>query len=142
MHAKINEIYFDAMKNKNLDCEDQFYNFPQYAYLYAKNIIKRRLKDESVFLKDMCHAVLYAKDVIGGRLPEELEETFFNENSKCYYFSSKLNIESDVALDPFFYLLEYSKVIGRLPEKLHNYMILNSHQKSEHIKKYFFSIKN
>lgn len=124
-----------------LNIEHEFKESPMYAYFYAKNVLKSRLKDESVFLKNMYFAVLYAKDLIGGRLPDEIEEVFFENNQTCSYTLDDISVESRVNLDQEFYLYEYSKLIGKLPEKLHNYMIVKSYcSNSEHIKMYFKSI--
>lgn len=45
---------------------------PQYAYLYAKNIIKGRLPEsvEKVFCDDPEFAYKYAKNILKGPLPE------------------------------------------------------------------------
>ncbi len=44
---------------------------PHYAYLYAKNILKRRLPKEveKVFCKDPESAYLYAKNILKAPLP-------------------------------------------------------------------------
>jgi hypothetical protein len=136
-YLKAEANYRKACESNCKNCEEEFYLIPLFCYLYAKNILKKRLKDESVFLGDMSHAVYYARDVIKGRLPEEIEEVFFNKKTKCFYNYGSVYEESEVELDPYFYLLEYSKVIGRLPTRLHNFMILNSCFKNQYISQYF-----
>jgi hypothetical protein len=46
---------------------------PQYAYQYARDVIKGRWKEaESIIIKDSFYAYRYAKDVIEGKLPESM----------------------------------------------------------------------
>ena len=141
MKQRIDHIYWKCKREQCKNCEHYFEESPQYSYLYALNIMNSRLKNEKVFIKDMSFAVLYAKDVINGRLPLEVEEkTFFNLEVKCFYYGEFIE-EGTVILDNLFYLYNYSLVVGRLDEYLHNYLLMESlRSDSIYIKNYFKSL--
>jgi len=141
MKVRFDHIYWKCKQDQLKNCEHYFEESPQYSYLYALNIMNSRLNNENVFIKDMSFAVLYAQNVIKGRLPIEVEEkTFFNLEVKCFHYGDSVE-EGTAILDNFFYLYNYSLIIGRLDEYLHNYLLMESlRSDSIHIKNYFKSL--
>lgn len=71
-------------------------NRPYYAFLYAKNILKKRLpeKYEMVFVTDPQSAYLYAKHVMKGRLPDPVHNglliSSFEKNENKGFYSKYL----------------------------------------------------
>ena len=104
--------------NKNL--EPFIIKNPYYAYLYARDIIKGRwLKAESIFIKDSHYAYFYALELIKGRWIEA--EDIISTNSQ------------------YAYLYAIDVIQGKLPENMHNAMILHA---DNHAKEYLNFIKN
>lgn len=140
MNKRVDLIYQIAKENKNLSCESLFSESPMYSYMFALELKKSRLKNENVFLKDMSYALLYSKNVIKGRLPEEIEfNTFLNTKVISYYYGKKIE-SSLVILDSYYYILEYFKFINKLPEKLHNFMLLGCLNNNLHAINYVNSL--
>ena len=140
---RVDYLYLKAKENNDLNCESLFKESPIYSYLYALNVLKKRLSDEGVFLKDMNAAYQYARDVVKDQLPIELEETFFNNKVKSFYFGEYDcdYDESVVILDSFFYINQYYKNVVRkkLNKKLHNFMVENKN--NIYSKEYIESLK-
>jgi len=90
-----------------------------YSYYYAKDIIKGRWeKGEPAISQDAFRSYYYAKDIIKGRW--ELGEAAISKNA---YYS-------------YIYAIEVIK--GRLPDFMHNQMILEN---NEYTKEYIEFIK-
>jgi hypothetical protein len=121
---RIDSIYLQAKQKKDLSLEKYFAKSPMYSYLFALEVKNSRLDNEDIFNKDMSYALLYSKNVIKNRLPKKIElVTFFNSRVVCYYYGEFIE-KSFVELDSYFYILEYYKFIGMIPEILHNFMLL------------------
>ena len=93
---------------------------PQQAYRKAYEAGKRLPKLEHIVLRSPSHAYLYALDVIKGRWIEA--EDLIMTNIRMSYFYAK-NI-----------------IRGKLPEKMHNMMILHGIEDPDGWAKYYFKL--
>lgn len=135
-NIRVDLLYFYAKQKNDMSMESCFLESPMYSYLFAVEIKKERLFYEDVFLKDMSFAVLYAKNIIKGRLPERIESfVFFNTEVFSYYYGEYVE-KSSTVLDSYFYILEYYKLTKKLPEHLHNFMLLGCLKNNIHSTNY------
>jgi hypothetical protein len=79
---------------------------PQYAYRYARDIIKGRwIEAEDVISTSSMHAYSYAKDVIQGKLPENMHNAMIlhgitnpnDRNIKTYLKYKKYKLEREIS---------------------------------------------
>jgi hypothetical protein len=139
---RIDHIYLQSKQKNDISLEKFFEESPMYSYLFALEVKKSRLINEDIFSKDMSYAVLYSKNVIKNRLPEKVESiTFFNVYVISYYYGDFVE-KSLVKLDSYFYILEYYKFIKKLPENLHNFMMLGCLSNNQYAKNYFNLLKS
>jgi hypothetical protein len=116
------EAYYKCWENNKRDknLEKIIMKHPEYAYFYAREVIKGRWKEaEQYIINDSEYAYLYAKAVIKGRWIEG--ENIIATNSGWAYL----------------YALDIIK--GKLPENMHNMMLLHA---DHYAKLYFKFIKN
>ena len=75
------------------DLFNKFEKRPYYAYLYALNVLKKRLPKEveKVFLDDAESASLYAINVIKGKLPNHIHNYLLLNNEDKEYVVEYLN---------------------------------------------------
>ena len=97
-----------------------------YSFVYAQNVIKGRWeKAEDIILTDVLYSYLYARDIIKGRWVEA-EDIIMTHPQYAYL-----------------YALYVTK--GKLPDKMHNMMILHAisggRAALEHVEDYFEFIK-
>lgn len=92
-----------------------FKNSPKLLYLYAISFIKENFPPEleKIVVKNPYYAFKYAKNYLDKRLSEDQEKIFFKDKSG-----------ESLA----FYGLEVVK--GKLPEELHNFLLLKSMEKN------------
>ena len=105
-------------KKRDKDLEKIIIKSPACAYFYARDVIQGRWKEAENIICDSEYAYLYARDVIQGRWIEG--ENIIATNSGWAYL----------------YALDIIK--GKLPENMHNMMILHA---DDYAKKYFNFIK-
>ena len=116
--------YNHCLENgRNSELEKIIITSPEWAYNYADHVIKDRwIEAEKIIINDPYCAYLYARDVIQGRWIEA---------------------ESVIATDSgsaFYYALDIIK--GKLPENMHNAMLLHYMNDDFHVKYYLKFIKN
>jgi hypothetical protein len=87
------EAYFKCRDNNKIDkrLEPIIIKSLQYAYKYARDVIKGRWKEaEPIIIKNSCYAYRYARDVIKGKLPENMHNAMIlhriNEDSWAKYY--------------------------------------------------------
>lgn len=113
------------------------------SYLYAREIIKDRwFEAESNIAKSSC-AIQYARDVIKGRW-SEAEKIISKSPRDSFIYArdvtkGRFEEGEDAIVTESFYMIQYAKLLDKLPEKLHNMMVLLSFQDStaEDVKEYF-----
>ena len=74
---KLKQLWIDVLAGKKIKNERAFLEKPEFAYLYAKYIRKKRWdeKDEFVFYNDLKCACLYC-DFIDDKVPDHLHNFF------------------------------------------------------------------
>ena len=95
---------------------------PEEAYYKCFEINKRDKDLEPFFIKDPIYAYLYAIDIIKGRWIEA-ESIIINDSKYAYYYARNV-------------------IKGKLPENMHNAMILYAVNADLYAKAYFDFIKN
>jgi hypothetical protein len=84
-----NEAYCKCKGKKNKKLEPYIIKSPQFAFYYAKNIIKGRwIEAEKYIIKSPCYAYLYARYIIKGKLPENMHNAmliYADDYAKEYF---------------------------------------------------------
>jgi hypothetical protein len=131
-NIRIDYLYFYSKEKNDISLESCFYEIPMYSYLFALEVKKNRLENEDVFLRDMSFAVQYSKNVIKGRLPKSIEsKVFFNSSVISYYYGESV-LKCTTYVDNYYYIFEYYKINKKLPEDLHNFMLLGCLKNNEY----------
>jgi hypothetical protein len=118
----------NIIKYRWLEAERYITKDPEWAYRYALNVIKGRwTRAERYIIKDPCYAYSYAKDIIKGRWLEA-EQYIIKDSQWTYWYASNI-------------------IKGKLPENMHNMMLLHAlrtdnRAKLYYAKNYFKFIKN
>ena len=119
------EAYYKCFGNdkRDKDLELIIIKSSEFAYNYSLNIIKGRwIEAEKYIIKDLHYAYFYANHIIEGRWIEA--EQYIIKDS-CYAYFYALNV-----------------IKGKLPENMHNAMILYAVNADKYAKNYFKLIKN
>jgi len=81
-------IYIKCLKTRDKNLENLIKINPEYAYYYAKNIIKGRFEEvEPYIMKDSKYAYEYAKNIIKGRF-KEAEPYIKKDPEYAYYYAT------------------------------------------------------
>lgn len=138
------EIAFESCKGKrNNNLEKKIIKDDFVAYLYARDIVKGRWQDAEEAISKGASAIQYARDVVGGRWAEA--EKYIAESPRDSYIYARDVVRGrfeegeNAIIKDSFYILQYAKLIKRLPEKLHRAMVLLSFEKEvqEDVREYF-----
>jgi hypothetical protein len=101
------EAYIKCEGKINKDLEPIIIKDSKYAYHYAMQVIKGRwIEAEQYIIKDPYYAYFYARDVIKNRWIEA--ENIISTSSEYAYFYARFIIK------------------GKLPENMHNMMLLHA----------------
>ena len=84
------EAYYKCWRNKrDKNLEIIIIKDPEYAYFYAKDVIKGRWKEaEQYIINDSRYAFYYATNVIRGKLPETMHNAmliYADDYAKKYF---------------------------------------------------------
>jgi hypothetical protein len=114
------EAYCKCKGKKNKKLEPYIIKSPQFAFYYAKAVIKGRwIEAEKYIIKSPYYAYFYAQDVMKGRW-KEAEEYIINDSECAYYYALFV-------------------IKGKLPENMHNAMLIYA---DDYAKEYLDVIKN
>jgi hypothetical protein len=118
-YYKCREAYIKCDYKINKDLEKIIMKHPEYAYCYAREVIKGRwIEAENTISTSSWCSYCYARDVIKDRWIEA---------------------ENIISTDSYWtYLYARNVIKGKLPENMHNAMILHA---DHHAKEYFDLIK-
>jgi hypothetical protein len=95
---------------------------PEEAYSICLKNNKRDKNLEQYIIKDPGWSYYYARDIIKGRW-KEAEQYIINDSRYAYYYSRNI-------------------IEGKLPEHMHNAMVLHGLNNDDYAKLYFNFIKN
>ena len=118
-----------------------------FAYLYAKNKIKGRWPEAEAIIAKSSSSIHYAKEVIGGRF-KEAEEFIAKSAQHSFIYArdvvhGRFEEGEDSLANDGFYLQKYAMLLGTLPSKLHNIMVLLSFgdESKDNVRNYFENLE-